>query len=107
MGKRTLELLAPARDLDCGLAAIHHGADAVYIGGHFEDVSNGANPRVDRFQLAALNLANGTPLAWDPGAGGYLGIFDMSIGTAGLIVGGDSLRIATKGHRGYAVFPGA
>lgn len=33
MGKRYIELLAPARDLDCGLAAIHHGADAVYIGG--------------------------------------------------------------------------
>ncbi|MBO4822614.1 MAG: U32 family peptidase [Prevotella sp.] len=27
-----LELLAPARDLECGLAAIDHGADAVYIG---------------------------------------------------------------------------
>ncbi|MFT3738029.1 MAG: U32 family peptidase [Breznakibacter sp.] len=28
-----LELLAPAKNLDCGLAAINHGADAVYIGG--------------------------------------------------------------------------
>ncbi len=28
-----LELLAPARDLEVGLAAIGHGADAVYIGG--------------------------------------------------------------------------
>jgi 23S rRNA 5-hydroxycytidine C2501 synthase len=27
-----LELLSPARDLECGLAAINHGADAVYIG---------------------------------------------------------------------------
>lgn len=27
-----LELLAPARDLECGVAAINHGADAVYIG---------------------------------------------------------------------------
>lgn len=27
-----LELLAPARDLECGMAAIDHGADAVYIG---------------------------------------------------------------------------
>ena len=27
-----LELLAPARDLACGLAAVDHGADAVYIG---------------------------------------------------------------------------
>lgn len=29
---RTLELLAPAKNLECGLAAIRHGADAVYIG---------------------------------------------------------------------------
>jgi collagenase-like PrtC family protease len=27
-----LELLAPARDAECGIAAINHGADAVYIG---------------------------------------------------------------------------
>ncbi len=27
-----LELLSPARDLECGLAAINHGADAVYVG---------------------------------------------------------------------------
>ena len=29
---RSLELLAPAKNLECGLAAIDHGADAVYIG---------------------------------------------------------------------------
>ena len=29
---RPLELLAPAKNLACGLAAINHGADAVYIG---------------------------------------------------------------------------
>jgi len=28
-----VELLAPAKDLACGVAAINHGADAVYIGG--------------------------------------------------------------------------
>lgn len=33
MSKRKIELLAPARDLDCGIGAIDHGADAVYIGG--------------------------------------------------------------------------
>lgn len=32
MDRNTVELLAPARDLDCGIAAIEHGADAVYIG---------------------------------------------------------------------------
>ena len=29
---RTIELLAPAKDLECGIAAIDHGVDAVYIG---------------------------------------------------------------------------
>ena len=29
---RPVELLAPAKNLECGLAAIEHGADAVYIG---------------------------------------------------------------------------
>ena len=29
---RKIELLAPAKDLKCGIAAIAHGADAVYIG---------------------------------------------------------------------------
>ena len=29
---RRLELLAPAKDLECGIEAIRHGADAVYIG---------------------------------------------------------------------------
>ena len=27
-----LELLAPAKNLECGMTAISHGADAVYIG---------------------------------------------------------------------------
>lgn len=29
---RPIELLAPAKDLNCGIEAINHGADAVYIG---------------------------------------------------------------------------
>ena len=32
LGRRSVELLAPARDLECGRAAIDCGADAVYIG---------------------------------------------------------------------------
>jgi len=33
MPRTELELLSPARDADIGIAAINHGADAVYIGG--------------------------------------------------------------------------
>lgn len=32
MERHFLELLSPARDLECGIVAIDHGADAVYIG---------------------------------------------------------------------------
>lgn len=32
MKRQKIELLAPARDLECGRAAIDHGADAIYIG---------------------------------------------------------------------------
>ncbi len=31
--KKIIELLAPAKNLICGRAAISHGADAIYIGG--------------------------------------------------------------------------
>lgn len=30
--KRKIELLSPARNLECGIEAVNHGADAVYIG---------------------------------------------------------------------------
>ncbi len=32
VGSGLLELLSPARNLECGIAAVDHGADAVYIG---------------------------------------------------------------------------
>ena len=32
INQRKIELLAPAKNLECGIAAIDHGADAVYIG---------------------------------------------------------------------------
>ena len=33
MKQRKIELLAPAKNLECGIEAVNHGADAVYIGG--------------------------------------------------------------------------
>lgn len=30
--QRKIELLAPAKNMECGIEAINHGADAVYIG---------------------------------------------------------------------------
>ena len=48
----SLELLSPARDLECGLAAINHGADAVYIGApKFGARAAAANPLKDISEL--------------------------------------------------------
>ena len=49
---RTIELLAPAKNLECGLAAISHGADAVYIGAdHFGARASAGNSVEDIKQL--------------------------------------------------------
>ncbi len=51
--RQTLELLAPARDADIGIAAIDHGADAVYIGGpDFGARANAGNSVADIARLA-------------------------------------------------------
>ena len=48
-----IELLSPARDLSCGIAAIDHGADAVYIGGPaFGARASAANRTSDIEKLA-------------------------------------------------------
>ena len=50
--KRPIELLAPARNLECGLEAIRHGADAVYIGApRFGARSAAGNSLEDIFAL--------------------------------------------------------
>lgn len=52
--KKRFELLAPAKDLACGLAAIECGADAVYVGAEsFSARRAAANPRADIAKLAA------------------------------------------------------
>ena len=43
----TIELLAPAKNKDCGIAAIDHGADAVYIGAHSFGARHAAGNSVD------------------------------------------------------------
>ena len=48
-----IELLAPAKNLACGIAAINHGADAIYVGGPgFSARSAAANSVEDIGQLA-------------------------------------------------------
>ena len=51
---QTLELLAPARDADIALAAIEHGADAVYMGGPaFGARASAGNPVRDFARVVA------------------------------------------------------
>ncbi len=52
--RRTLELLAPAKNAEFGIEAINHGADAVYIGGPAFGARQGAgNSVADIARLAA------------------------------------------------------
>ncbi len=54
MPVRPLELLAPAKNADFGIAAINHGADAVYIGGPaFGARANAGNSLADIARLCA------------------------------------------------------
>ena len=48
---RRLELLAPAKNLECGIAAIDHGADAVYIGAPCFGARAAAGNSVDDIRL--------------------------------------------------------
>lgn len=50
-GKRTIELLSPAKDLDTALSAIDHGADAVYIGGPDFSARKAAGNSVENIAL--------------------------------------------------------
>lgn len=51
-GKK-LELLAPAKNLECGIAAIRHGADAVYIGAPRFGAREAAGNSVDEIRKLA------------------------------------------------------
>ncbi len=48
-----LELLAPAKNLECGIAAIHHGADAVYIGAPKFGAREAAGNSIDEIRKLA------------------------------------------------------
>jgi putative protease len=51
---RKIELLSPAKNLECGIEAINHGADAVYIGApHFSARAAAGNTVADIAALAA------------------------------------------------------
>ena len=49
-----LELLAPAKNLECGIAAIRHGADAVYIGAPKFGAREAAGNSIDEIEKLAI-----------------------------------------------------
>ncbi len=54
LSPKKIELLAPAKDLECGIEAINHGADAVYIGApKFSARASAGNSIDDIRKLAA------------------------------------------------------
>ncbi|MFV0458436.1 MAG: discoidin domain-containing protein [Actinomycetales bacterium] len=87
--------------------------NAVYTGGHFCKIASGPGPTdldgsgrytdktcsgttasypqngAYRWQIAALNPIDSTPLAWDPGTDVYRGVLDLKVTARGLLVGGD------------------
>lgn len=47
---RKIELLAPAKNLECGIEAVNHGADAVYIGAPLFSARSAAGNTVDEIK---------------------------------------------------------
>lgn len=90
--------------------------EAVYVGGHFCKIDEGPGPTdvmapktIDfctgvfyaggawRSQLAALDIATGTPLTWNPGNDAFGGAEELRVTDRGLLVGYDGTR--TNGFR--------
>jgi hypothetical protein len=91
--------------------AVANTGVAVYVGGHFRWENNafaGDTPSagaVPRQGLAALDPANGLPLAWNPGRTRGVGVFDILSTTAGVWFGSDTAVFAGQKHPRIALFP--
>lgn len=84
------------------IEAVAADDDAVYIGGHFRWVDNGAKTRT---KIAALDPATGLGLDWNPTANGFRGVLDLTIGTSGLLVGSDGTHVGQEPSARFALLP--
>ncbi len=93
------------------LTAVAISDVAVYIGGHQRWMNNhlGSNTAgpgaVVREGLAALDPANGVPLAWNPGKHRGIGVWDLHLSDRGMYVGSDTDFTAGEWHAKLAQFP--
>ncbi len=101
--------------------------NAVYAGGHFCHVDDGPGETVEgnftdvrcsgifrsdgiyRWQIAALDVADGTPLNWDPGSSAGRGVQELTVTDRGLLVGHDGVRLGGRnvGRTGFFDFGAA
>ncbi len=90
--------------------------ELVYIGTHGEYVyidndgpflEDDANPNaVRRNKLAAFDPITGALDGWNPGANSVWGVWSLSLGPSGLLVGGDFTTIGGQVQPHFAVFNG-
>lgn len=91
--------------------AVEIAGPAVYIGGHMRWVNNplGNNEAgpgaVPREGIAALDVANGLPLSWNPGRSRGQGVFDLLVTADGLWAGSDTATWAGEARGRLAMFP--
>lgn len=93
--------------------------EAIYIGGHMRwfqkpgtvwtDWGNGNTNNkppntVDRQQIGAINIANGTALPWDPGASGQRGVLALEVAPVGLLAGSDGENFGGRTTYRHALF---
>lgn len=101
--------------------------NAVYAGGHFCYIDAGPGATIDgtdvgadctgvrrgpgiwRWQLAALDVNDGTPLDWDPGSNAGRGIQELTVTDRGLLIGHDGSAIGNRnvGRAGFMDFGAA
>ena len=83
---------------------------AIYLGGHQRRLNNPfvgdqAGPgSVDRMGLAAVDIRNGLPLAWDPQRTRGYGVYSFVATDTGLWIGSDTDRISNYQYHGRLAF---